>query len=293
MKVFVTGGSGFLGSIVLDKAVAAGYGVHALARTDAAAEAVARLGAKPVPGDLDDPASLDDAFASAAAAGAEVLINLASLGFGHAPSIISAAMEAGLRRAVFISTTAVTTSLPAQSKRVRLEAEEAIRDSELDWTILRPTMIYGAAGDRNLARLLGLVRRAPLLPLPGGGGRLQQPVHVEDVAQVVLASATRPVSVRRIYNVAGPEAMTFRELIHETTVAVGHRPRVLSVPLRPTIWALRAYEKAVSKPRIKAEQLERLSEDKAFDISAAVEDLDYRPRSFRIGVRAEAAALWS
>lgn len=293
MKVFVTGGSGFLGGFVLSEAVAAGHEVLALVRTHASAEVVTRLGAQPVPGDLDDPASLDDAFAGAAADGAEVLINLASIGFGHAPAIVSAAEEAGLHRAVFVSTTAVTTVLPAQSKRVRLEAEQTIRASELEWTILRPTMIYGAAGDRNIARLLRLLRRTPLLPVPGGGRRLQQPVHVEDVAQIVLATAANAVSVRRTYDVAGPEPLTFRELIRETATAAGRHPRLVSVPLRPTIWALRAYEHAVPRPRIKAEQLERLSEDKAFDISAAVDDLGYRPRSFRTGVRAEAAALWS
>ena len=87
--------------------------------------------------------------------------------------------------------------------------------------------------------------------------------------------------------------MTFRELIQETATAAGRDPRLVSVPLRPTIWALRAYEKATPRPRIKAEQIERLSEDKAFDISAAADDLGYRPRSFRTGVRAQAAALWT
>ena len=293
VKVFVTGGSGFLGGFVLRQAVASGHEVLALARTDSAAEALTRLGARPVPGDLDDPESLDDAFAEAAAEGTEVLVNLASLGFGHAPAIVSATAEAGLHRAVFVSTTAVTTALSAPSKRVRLEAEQVIATSGLQWTILRPTMIYGAPDDRNVERLLRLLRRTPLLPVPGGGGRLQQPVHVEDVANAVLAAATRPVSTGRIYNVAGPAAITFRELIEESAAAVGRHPRLVSVPVGPTIWALRAYEKAVARPRIKAEQLERLSEDKAFDISAAVDDLGYQPRSFRAGVRAEAAALWS
>ena len=102
-------------------------------------------------GDLDDHAELPRVFASARGG---ALVNLASLGFGHAPAIVAAARAAGLDRAVFVSTTAVTTSLPSRSKRIRLEAERHIRDSGLAWTILRPTMIYGAAGDRNLSRLL-------------------------------------------------------------------------------------------------------------------------------------------
>lgn len=293
MRILVTGASGFLGGFVVREALAAGHQVLALVRTARSAEVVKQLGAVALPGDLDDPKSLDDAFADAAAAGAEMLINLASLGFGHAPTIVAAAEEVRLRRSVFVSTTAVTTALPAPSKRVRLSAERAICESELTWTILRPTMIYGAAGDRNISRLLALLRRAPVVPVPGGGKRLQQPVHVADLAQAVLATVTSEVSVRRTYDVAGPEAMPFRELLHDAGAAVGREPRLVSVPLRPTIWALRAYEKSVSRPRIKAEQLERLSEDKAFDIGAAIADLDYRPRSFRSGVSQEADALWN
>lgn len=292
MKLFVTGGSGFLGGFVIRQALDAGHEVLALVRSKASADKVTALGATAVSGDLDEPALLDGAFHSAAALHAEVLINLASLGFGHAPVIVAAAEDAGLSRAVFVSTTAVGTSLPAPSKKIRLAAERTIRDSRLDWTIVRPTMIYGAAGDRNIARLLALLRRTPLMPVPGGGRRLQQPVHAQDLAQAVLAAATNSVAVSRTYELAGPAAISFRELLDQAGSAIGRRPRQLPVPLRPSVFALRTYEKVFPGARIKAEQLERLSEDKAFDISAAMADLSYRPRSFAEGVSEEAASLW-
>src|SRR5205814_7044896 len=103
---------------------------------------------------------------------------------------------------------------PAPSTVVRLTAEREVRESGLAWTILRPTMIYGAPGDRNLSRLLVLLARArrgraplpvslPLpLPVPGGGRRLQQPVHVADLAEAVLRAVERPQAVGRRYNVA-------------------------------------------------------------------------------------------
>lgn len=287
MRLLVTGGSGFTGRHFLRQAVEAGHDVVALARSEQAAEVVRAAGGTPVVADLDDPASIDAAFAG----GADCLANIASLGFGHADTIVAAAEEAGIRRAVFVSTTAVTTNLPAPSKRVRLAAEQTIHDSALDWTILRPTMIYGAPGDRNLSRLLQLLRRTPVLPLPGGGERLQQPVHVEDLAAALLAAATSDVAVRRTYDVAGPEPMTFRELVLEAAAAVGRKPVLLPLPLAPAIALVRQYERIAPRPRIKAEQLERLAEDKAFSIEPARADLGYQPRPFRDGIRAEAAAL--
>ena len=118
-----------------------GHETIALARSQAAARAVAAHGALPLAGDLDDARGLDEVFA---AARCEALVCLASLGFGHGPAIVAAAEEAGIRRAVFVSTTAVTTTLHPPTRQVRLAAEQQIRGSGLDWTILRPTMIYGA-----------------------------------------------------------------------------------------------------------------------------------------------------
>jgi uncharacterized protein YbjT (DUF2867 family) len=288
VRVHVTGGSGFLGRRVLPLLLEHGHDVTALARSAAAAGQVEALGAKPVHGDLDDGPSLVAAFVDARA---DALVNLASLGFGHAPGIVTAAEEVGIPRAVFVSTTALFTALDAGSKAVRIAAEDAIRASSLSWTIIRPTMIYGAPDDRNLARLLGALKRWPIMPLPGGGRSLQQPVHVDDVALAVVTSLTESAAVGQSYNVAGPEAMSLRDLVEQASGAVGRRPRVVPIPLRPVVSAVRAYEALASRPRLRAEQFERLAEDKAVDIEPARRDLGYRPRPFAEGIREEAALL--
>ncbi len=330
MRLLVTGGSGFLGGFVLREAVRRGHEVTALARSPAAAGKVRALGARPVSGDLAAPGPAAAAALAEALAAGEVLVSLASLGFGHAPAIVAAAERAHVRRAVFVSTTAVTTTLPAATKRVRLAAERQIAASALDWTILRPTMIYGAAGDRNLSRLLPLLRRVPVLPVPGGL-HLQQPVHVADVAHAVLAAAELPgaeparpaptgtgwpgagqapsmladrVLADRVlarpglarltgatYDLAGPVPLTFDELLRTAAQAVGSRTRFIPVPLAPVLAAARGYELVSRSPRIKAEQVQRLAEDKVFAIQAAARDLGFAPRSFADGIRSEARAL--
>lgn len=288
MRVHVTGGSGFLGGSVIPRLITAGHEPTALARSRPAAERVTALGATSVPGDLDDPASVDAAFAHS---GSEALVNLASLGFGHAPTIVAAAEEAGLKRAVFVSTTSIFTRLASGSKAVRVAAEETITASGLDWTIIRPTMIYGAPGDRNMARLFRGLRRIPVLPLPGGGTGLQQPVHVDDLAAAIVNALDRPASVRRCYDVGGPEPLTLRAVIEQAGEAVGRRPRLVSVPLTPVVRMVRLYEAVAPSPRLKPEQVARLAEDKAVDIAPAEDDLDFHPRSFDDGIRAEAALL--
>jgi uncharacterized protein YbjT (DUF2867 family) len=287
VRLMVTGGSGFLGEYVLREAARRGHETTALARSQSAAARVSALGAHSVSGDLNDHRSLAGAFGTGRC---DVLLNLASLGFGHASAIVAATEAAGIPRAVFVSTTAVTTTLPAEPRRVWLDAERLIRESALAWTILRPTMIYGAPGDRNLSRLLPLLRRAPVLPMPGGA-HLQQPVHVADVANAVLAAAERPRTSGMTYDVAGPAPLTIAELLRTAGRAVASKTRFIPVPLPSIVAAARGYELVSRNPAIRVDQLRRLAVNKAFAIDAAARDLGYRPRSFGEGIRAEAYAL--
>jgi len=286
LKVLVTGSSGFTGGYVTALLVGAGHEVCGLTRSQTAAERVTRLGAVPVFGDLDEPVTLDEGFATA---GAATLVSVASLGFGHAPAIVAAAWEAGITRAVFVSTTAIFTQVAGASKAVRVAAEDTVRASGLEWTIIRPTMVYGAVGDRNMSRLLRLLRRSPVVPLPGRGERLQQPVHVEDLASAIVAAVDRPTAVGRTYNIAGPVGLTLRELLVQAGAAVGRSPHLIPFPLRPTVGAARLCERLALWAPVSAEQLERLTEDKTFDIEAARSDLGFAPRPFAEGIAQEAA----
>jgi uncharacterized protein YbjT (DUF2867 family) len=288
VRLLVLGGSGFLGGYVLREAARRGHQTLALARSPEAARAVAAHGARPLSGDLDESRHLDEAFA---AAGCDALVCVASLGYGHGPVIVAAAEDAGVPRAVFVSTTAVTTTLHPPTRQIRLAAEQQIRGCGLDWTILRPTMIYGAAGDRNLSRLLLRLSRAAVLPVPGTGTCLHQPVHVADVAAAVLASLQRPAAIGSLYNIAGPEPLPFAELLRTCARAVGSKTRLVPIPLAPLVTLVRGYERVSRHPRIRAEQLLRLAEDKAFPIDAAIRDLGYAPRPFADGISDEARAL--
>jgi nucleoside-diphosphate-sugar epimerase len=285
---FVTGGSGFLGGFVIRRLVDCGTRVVALARGEMAGRVLAGMGARPVPGDLDDPASFKAALSES---NADVLLNLASLGFGHAPMIVDAAAEFGPRRAVFVSTTGIFSSLETATRATRRAAEATIHGSDLEWTILRPTMIYGASGDRNMERLLRALTKTPAILVPGGGRRLHQPVFVDDVANAIAEVVATRETAGCAYNLAGPGPLTLRDAIQEAGRAIGCSPLLVPVPLRTTVAALRAYERLARRPRIRAEQVERLAEDKAFDIAAACEAFGYSPRSFSVGIREEARGL--
>jgi nucleoside-diphosphate-sugar epimerase len=174
---------------------------------------------------------------------------------------------------------------------MKLGAEDALLNSGLDFTILRPTMIYGTPKDRNMIRLLRYLQRFPIVPVPGSGEFRQQPVHVEDVAQAIVDCIEPEATVRRAYNLSGGSSLTFNEVIDCASRALGVRRRKLHLPLRPTLWAVRALKRMGVGLGIKEEQLLRINEDKCFDHSDAQRDFGFSPRTFAEGIRQE-ADLW-
>lgn len=273
LAVLVTGATGFTGRRVVRALAADGHRVTAFVRASSdRASLPADVGV--TSGDLGRPETLE-----AALRGLDALVSVASLGFGHAPGIVGAARAARIGRSVFVGTTAVRTTLPAPSKAVRLEAEHVVLEGGIGATLLRPTMIYGAPGDRNLERLLRFVRRVPVVPVPGGGRGLQQPVHVEDVARAIAAVTPRGDLAGRAFDVAGPAPMTFLELLRTVAAVLRRRRLLLPVP---------AFLARVVASR---EQMARLFEDKSCDVREAAAAFGYAPRPFEVGIRAEAVAL--
>ncbi len=219
--------------------------------------------------------------------GCRALLNVASIGFGAAPAVVEACQVAGVQRAVFVSTTAIFTQLNAGSKAVRQAAESAITSSDLDTTILRPTMIYGTPGDRNMIRLVRWLDRYPLLPVFGNGRSLQQPVHVSDVAWALVQVLESSEAIGRQFNLSGLEALSFNEVVRITAKLLGRRVHRFHIPSEPMVALLQFAESINIKLPIKSEQILRLNEDKSFSHLEAKKIFGYRPKSFEEGIRDE------
>lgn len=286
MKALVTGGAGFTGSHLVPLLVRQGYEVGCLLRKPDQAKMMEAAGAQVVWGDLADKETLRKAMD-----GTEVLFNVASIGFGHAPNIVATAREVGVERAIFISTTAIFTSLRTSSKLVRLAAEKTIAGSGLAWTILRPTMIYGTDRDRNMCRLVRYLAKWPVMVIVGPGTYLQQPIYVEDVARAMLAAAEHPATVGQSYNIAGATPLSFNQVVDTVCEALGRRVAKLHLPARPLLAGLNAVECSGLHFPIKTEQIMRLNEDKAFDYSAASRDFGFTPLDFDQGIAREVAQM--
>ncbi len=283
--VLVTGALGFVAGRLIPRLLGHGERVVALVRPSRDASRLEALGAAVRRGDLEDPALGPGVFA-----GVRAVVHLAGLAL--VPRFLGAVEGAGVPRGVFISSAGVHTRLASASAEAKRAGEARLRASALEWTILRPSMIYGRPGDRNLERLLRWLRRCPVMPLPGGGSVLQQPVHVDDLVEAIVAALERPATARRAYDVGGPEALSLRAMVGECADALGRRARVWPLPLGPVHAAVRLARRAGLRTPVRPEQLLRLQESKAVDLGPAQADLGFAPRPCAEGIRAEAALLF-
>ena len=286
MKIFVTGATGFTGSRVVPLLLKNGYEVRCLYRASSDRSTLSDPKIEWAQGDLSDTQNLTIAMQ-----GTDALVNIASLGFGHADSIIRAAKDAGIKRALFISTTAIFTQLNAKSKKVRVAAELAIETSGLKYTILRPTMIYGSPRDRNMWRLIRFMRLSPIVPIFGDGKYLQQPIYVDDVAQAMVSCLSNDSTIGKSYNIAGQQALTYNDVIDTITKGMNKRVWKIHVPSKPVVSLLRFFERTRIPFPIKAEQVLRLNENKDFSYAEAQKEFGFSPLSFEEGIKLELGNL--
>jgi len=163
-------------------------------------------------------------------------------------------------------------------------AEAIFLNSRRDGVMLHPTMIYAGKQENNLGRLLDALRRSPILPLPGGGINLVQPIHVDDVAECLVAAATRNWEGPHIVPICGPKPMRWRDMAALCAEALGRRIYMVPVPLAPAI-AVLSIPRRMGFGWLDPNILRRLREDVSFSPNEMIALLGVSPRDFASGIR--------
>jgi nucleoside-diphosphate-sugar epimerase len=224
--VALTGGTGFLGGHVIDRLIAAGHKVRALARKPQ----YARDGVTWIAGELENPGDL--------CIGAEVIIHVAGVVNADAATfdkgnrqgtetMLAAARAAGVKRFVHVSSLSAREPQLSNYGASKRAAEDAVVASSLDWSIIRPPAIYGP-GDTDNLELFRFAKRG-IMPLPPEG-RLSA-IHADDLARLIMAMVeTAPAHAFYEPDDGHPDGWSHKEYAQMIGAAVGRNPRTLALP---------------------------------------------------------------
>jgi uncharacterized protein YbjT (DUF2867 family) len=181
------------------------------------------------------------------------------VGFGDAVAntrkLMSAAAEAGVRKVVHISVSnpSIDSGLDYYAGKAR--TEEIVKEAGMSWAVVRPTLIFGP-GDILINNIAWLLRRMPVFLIAGRGLYRVQPVAGEDVADIAVWAAAEKENV--VVDAAGPEIMTYADLVGSVAVAVGRRPRIVNLPPSLTLLAADAVSLLVRDVMLTRQELEGL-----------------------------------
>jgi uncharacterized protein YbjT (DUF2867 family) len=234
VTVLVTGGTGFVGPHVVHALRARDVPVRALVRDRSRGARLVSWGAELVEGDVTDPVSL-----RSASAGVDAVVHLVAIIRGSRAdfervmaqgtrNVVAAAKEAGVRRFVLASALGLDerTKDAVPYFAAKWEMERAVKESGLEYVILRPSFVFGKDGG-VLPTFVRLARLAPVTPIVGPGTQRLQPIWVEDVAEYHSQSVDLAAAANRTFEVGGPDAPTWNEFWDRLKRVLGvHRPSI-------------------------------------------------------------------
>lgn len=261
-QVAVFGGTGYLGSRIVQQLAGAGWDVRVAARR---ADARSTGSGRPLPADITDPAAV-----ARAVAGADAVVNavalyqeqggatFASVHVEAAGGLARAAHRSGVRRFVHVSGIGADPGSPSRYVAARGRGEAAVRAGFPGAVILRPSVLFGP-GDAFVSTL-DAITRLPLVPLFGHGETRLQPVHVEDVAAAAARVVELPEPPARLFELGGPEVLAYRAIL--VRVLAHRRRRRLLLPVPFAAWhGLAVLCAALPRPPLTRDQVILMQHD--------------------------------
>lgn len=231
MRIFVTGGTGFVGGVLVRLLAATGHQVIALVRPGSESKLLKDDRVKLQPGNGTDAQALEEGIS-----GCDAVIHLigiiredpdrgvtfASAHVETTRKLLDAASAQGVKRYLHMSSNGAGAETETAYRRTKWQAEEAVRASPLDWTIFRPSLIYGPGSD-FINLLAAQIRKLPIVPVIGDGQYEMQPVAVRQVAETYLKALTRPETTGRTYHLGGGSSYSFDEILDIIGAALGKK----------------------------------------------------------------------
>lgn len=206
------------------------------------------------------------------------------------PNYFPLMLASGAKRIVALSSTSIFTKpnspdlaerdVAAKLKEGEQRLVEWAEANQIEWIILRPTMIYGLGRDRNICEIARFILRFGFFPLLGSAQGLRQPVHVEDVAFACFTALQSKRASNHAYNLSGGEKLAYRNMVERIFQAMGKPVRFIRIPIWTFRLAIACFRVLPRYRYWSAAMVERMNVDMSFDYLEAARDFGFAPRLF-------------
>lgn len=288
--ILVTGGTGFVGGHLVKRLARENIRTRCLVRRTSNIQRLKELGIEVVFGDVTDKESLKKTLE-----GVDTVIHLVGIIVEHkgatfeiihtqgTKNLVEACREAGVKRFIYISALGARQNARSRYHITKWEAEQVVKNSGMEYVIFRPSIMIGEGG-AFITMLSQMMRQAPVIPLINGESKVQ-PIYVENTVDCIMKSLTDPKTTRRIFQIAGPRQMTYRELFLELRDAFSIKKPAVGIPICFMWPAAYVIERIMDKPVITTQQLIMLQEDNICDIKEMQEVFNLKLVDFREALR--------
>ncbi|XJZ27095.1 NAD-dependent epimerase/dehydratase family protein [Bacillota bacterium Lsc_1132] len=284
--LFVTGITGHTGKWFLERLIKEKYSgkIRCLVRENSNTNLLdcSGLNIEKVYGSLED-----EKFLESMMAGVETVLHISTILFSN--NVIKAAIKNNVNWAILVHTTGRYSKYKSASEEyIQIEDELLEKRDQIGITILRPTMIYGSSGDRNMYKLVDYLYRHKFFPMFGQGENLMQPVHAKDLGNAyydVLMNKNK--TFNKEYNLSGKSPIKYIDLVRCVSGTLKRNNTIVKIPLWFSKLSAKIYNAINKKAIISVEQVLRMQEDKAFSFEQATKDFGYSPISFEEGIKGE------
>ena len=276
-RAAVLGASGFIGSYLTLTMLHFGYVTHLLYNNRDPQFTSVRGKVITYRGSIEDEKALEDCFKDC-----EIVYHLVGLiaetrnktfkavVVDGTNKVVQAAKNAGVKKIIYLSALGVkpnSESLYFQTKHL---AEQIVINSGLDYTIFRPSVVYGI-GDKFINRIAELIKKLPVLPVTGDGLYRLQPVYVEELCAVMALAGKEDFTSREIYEIGGPQPLTYPEIVDIIKRILGIKRLNIHIPANLVRWAAALMEKIFNPAPITVDQIKMMRAGSTCDITK-VED---------------------
>lgn len=288
LHVVVTGAAGLVGAHLCRQLVNAGWKVRGIVRDTA--KAAVRIGDLRL--EIREADIRNGGAMRSALAGAGALVHLAAIAIEKSGEsyeatntdatrvILDAARSSGVRRIVYMSQNGASSSSRYRFLRSKGVAEDMVVSSGLQWTVLKPSVIFGPE-DEFVNVLARLVRLSPLVfPLPGGGVARFQPIAVDDVARAVVKCLDDGATVRETYTIGGSTPLTLKEMTERILVAMNTTRTLVKMPVSALRPIIAVAEKVLPRPPVTTGLLDLLEMDNVVPENDLTTRLGIKPIPF-------------